>query len=743
MIEKIPDLYREKAFWGTDIGDQQRMQQIDGVAQRINNALNLQGGVVARRRDAELISVVNGLAAPGEWRCDTAQGLVEASRDPQRTVNRDLAERRLDILADAAYIAIKYGDNDGLRTALEEGSVEKIEDQLPRPLKGIGERVRNLEIHNLDIRAILDKLDSRGRGLKAAGEVGKKQLALNLGEAIVKLSNLEDLDVRSDEEMMRVSAYLGAEAEAMGGGVVGGNIADQVAEGVGRAMGDRVRGGEPMVVPRDEAEEDYFRDLAAYQKAQGELQEAVREVSLRELLDSFLGISAPRERGPQMWEYKPPEWIKPISVEDWRKLLGITEKFFVAVYNKRNDSEYGTSVEMVGKKILSMQGLPEKTLKYLFEHRALKLNLVCGEIMRDLMVPMETSPVEVPKQNRDGSYYYATETSRVYVFSSEPNGDYSRSVQRLVDDEVAYKKGMAANLFGNSAFGFRSLESAELAVATAMNIMEMGGVFSLADTKRILGWESDAVRVIQRPETKFHAKLGKELWGGPWGEYLMAVAGGNRAAMQSEAERLGIIPRLLAGSFFDQKVKTEGGVMVKMGEALYQRRRVVLNDVDKDIYFDWRKDQIKAAGGMFLYMTGKAPLEFRTINEVDNVTTKWREELFNDTRALRENGTSVVTTELVAMAIGGSTGVWPFEGPFLRMTQPGPDLTNDYLLGGSEITRLVAGTNILERERLRRFFGIDKSRMGILNRRVAGYRMANEAGQSGIKKGVARWLGRK
>jgi len=215
MREFLPNTYADRAFLGEKVGNQETLQRINAVAGVLNKAFNPTNDVARSGVERQSRFIVGGLAAAGEWPCDTAQRLLEATRDPHRTVNKSVAERRLGILTSAAYIAIKYGDNNGLRTALEKGSVQEIEDQLPGALKGIGEGVRNTEITNPGIRAILDNLDKRGRVLKAAGEPGKKQLVVNLENAIVKLSELNGLDARSDEEMMRVSAYLGAEVDAL------------------------------------------------------------------------------------------------------------------------------------------------------------------------------------------------------------------------------------------------------------------------------------------------------------------------------------------------------------------------------------------------------------------------------------------------------------------------------------------------------------------------------------------------
>ncbi len=215
MIEKVPDRYKDKASLG--LIEQEKINLIDRTANLINNTvLNPPDAVAAKKVGQSATAIVKGLARDKEWKTDRVSELINAARDRNRPANQELAEDRLDTLSKATYIAMKYGDNVEAQTALESGSVERINDILPEAMKSeeFAEMIRNHEISTPEIRQVLDSLDAKGRVLKRAGEGGKPALKRNIEGAIEQLSELTPVEgSRADEELLRVVAYLGAEYE--------------------------------------------------------------------------------------------------------------------------------------------------------------------------------------------------------------------------------------------------------------------------------------------------------------------------------------------------------------------------------------------------------------------------------------------------------------------------------------------------------------------------------------------------
>lgn len=478
-------------------------------------------------------------------------------------------------------------------------------------------------------------------------------------------------------------------------------------------------------------QEQYYKDLAEYQKKEGVLKEKITQLSIEELIKAFVGISTPRERAPQIWEYEAPKWIGNVGLErgkgkdvpanetveafekrkvnEWRTVLKFSEGWFANVYNKRNDSDYNNNVEKMGGNILSKTGLEEQDFDWFCKQRALKGREVISTIMKDLMEP---KVIEATVEGR-------RQSTTIYVLKQGVDGNYDGEAKKYQENETDYKNRLAKKLVTERMF--ESEELAKLSIATAMNLMEMGGTFSLADTKRFLSWESDALRLVQRPETKFGAKVGKELWGGPWGEYAMTMSDGNRNVAENKLNEYGVIPKLLAGSFMNQEVDV-GKIKVSMADALYNGDEIKFRETDKDLFFGWRKDQVKAGTDMYLYLSGKNLLEFRKFEELDNAISKWRGDLYNAVKTLRGNGASLVTWEMVAGAVGGSVGLWPFEGPYLRLPLSGEGSDfQQYTATTSEIMRSLAFVSDNERNKISDFFGNNRSNRLDFPDRVADY----------------------
>jgi hypothetical protein len=146
-----------------------------------------------------------------------------------------------------------------------------------------------------------------------------------------------------------------------------------------------------------------------------------------------------------------------------------------------------------------------------------------------------------------------------------------------------------------------------------------------------------------------------------------------------------------------------------MMEMIYNNEEIPFSKKENDLFFGWRKDHIMPAARMWMYISNKTPLEFSRNRENDAVISQWRTDLLNDVNMLRENGDGIVSTEIIQGAIGGSVGLWPFEGPYLRISSDamhgnGPI---DYSESAIEIIRQL-GLNSPESNQILRFFGVDK-----------------------------------
>lgn len=701
MIDRIPNSYAERAFMGRN--EEAKVRKINTVAEQINRRiLNPIDDVARRNVNNQSVILIEGLKGLGEWQASSVNDLVETAKDPNRSVNRMIAEERLDVLAKATYIAMRYGENGEAIDAIQGGSVEQMMELLPEAMKNkeFVQRVRDLEITTPEIREILDKLDKRGRVFKAAGEGGKKGLKNNLEVAIEKLACLDDLDSKGDEEIMRVSAYLGVEVEKMG------------EEKVDRRRREEEPSNSSVMEEYMRRNVEYAKASAEYARSRGILEQQVQQVSLEEILDSYLKIKAPRERAPQMWEYEVPSFMNGMNQEKWRKLLNFQDAWLGAIYNKRADSAYNNSLEKMKDGILSMRSLAEGDFKTWYEDETLNLRGVMHQISRDLLTEKTVTQ--------------GGETRKIYAFETRINPRTNREeyiqgsrVQEFADNEDIYKLNLVKRLVENNIVG--NEEAAKLAVALSMDIMEMGGVFSVADGLRKLSWESDAVRLAQRPERKFTSKVGGgELFAGPWTELANTLSQGDPKRAVEMVKSWGVVPELLSGSFLDQRLDLGGGRKTDktMMEMIYQDEKIPFRDLENDLFFGWRKDHVMPAARTWLYISNKIPLEFSRNRENDTVISQWRTDLFNDINQLRKNEDSLLPTSIVAGAIGGSVGLWPFNGPYLRINEA--DTAMKYSSEAIEILRQL-GLENEERNKIYDFFGIDRKYFKDFNLKYVSY----------------------
>ncbi len=220
MPEMIKPSFEKMAFMGEKAADSRFVNRVDITKDKLNVVLNPIDPVAERKINGEASVIVKGLAESGEWSCDSVKTLVETVSDPTRSANRNVAKERLDILANSMYIVMTHGKNEALQLAVGTKDGAVIDAALPDSLKGIGGMVAEIsikqEITNPKLKGALKKLDRRAEVLRASGTIGEEKLRELVGNKILELSDLvEELDDRGYEELTRVSAYLGVEADKM------------------------------------------------------------------------------------------------------------------------------------------------------------------------------------------------------------------------------------------------------------------------------------------------------------------------------------------------------------------------------------------------------------------------------------------------------------------------------------------------------------------------------------------------
>lgn len=654
---------------------------------------------VALTEKASLSSQVFGTLGYDETRVDNVETLINTSRDPNKDNKR--AMDSLDILSTGIYEAMLDTKDEETEFILGVGSVSGIESQLPEDFKGIGRKVVDKVTENTEMTDLLIKLDNLRQRNKGKGRLGNDQISKKLEETYSVIDGM-DIDEGNENGRDLVMTYLSIEAQILDG---------EYGVSVKKGARESVENSEGMEEFR-EAQRRYF-EIA---ERDGRLKELVENISLEEILDAYMLIKAPRERSPQLWEYSVPGFMNGMSLEKWRKLLSFEDAWLGAIYNKRASSEYNNSLEKMKDGILNMKSLAESDIKMWYEDNTLNLRGVMHQISRDLLTEKTIK--------QDG------QTCRIYAFDTKKNPRTGKEeyipgsrVEEFVNNEDIYKQGLAKRLVEMNVIDNEKV--AKLSVALAMDIMEMGGVFSVADSLRGLSWESDAVRLAQRPERKYSLKVGGgELFAGPWTELANTLSQGDLRVALELVKSWGVVPELLSGSFLDQRILLTGGKKSEktMMEMIYRDERIPFRELENDLFFSWRKDHVMPAARMWMYITNKTPLEFSRNREGDTVISQWRADLYNDINQLRKNSDSVLTTPIIAGAVGGSIGLYPFEGPYLRIGTQGVHGSGVINYSESVIEIITGlGMNKDESNQLLRFFGVDRRNYKDLSDKFVAY----------------------
>ena len=103
-------------------------------------------------------------------------GVLESTlQDPNKVpVQRENAAKSLDILAKATCWYMLHSDDEEMVADIGLGDLQKIEERLPTPFKGLGERVRSSVIDEPQILERLEILDKIRERTKKAGESGRQ-----------------------------------------------------------------------------------------------------------------------------------------------------------------------------------------------------------------------------------------------------------------------------------------------------------------------------------------------------------------------------------------------------------------------------------------------------------------------------------------------------------------------------------------------------------------------------------------
>lgn len=707
-IDRPVGVIRE-AFMGEKAVDNTEAGKMVTWARRVNAAIRPVDMVAKAWADVACGKVVGEITqSMGKKFASVAEIGAEQSKWAFGSLQNAALEQMKMAVGQVAYLAIVEGSGGMVGTPdfkamlAPPANVANLDAALPTTVRGAGRDVVNCAFPNADVSQILTELNDAvgdgGYSLTDRSSLGLLQGYMDrirqLGVATIKRNHPDR------NQWLLVKNYVEALIKRL----------------------DQPPAPVQVLPPKQTPEEiELQKAQLKYYQEELEMKGNLAVVSEEEWLSGLMDKDYEKAQLPVAWMYKAPDWIprngkgEAAALSEWRVIYGMAEGLSYAVVQRRGDSEFGTKVEMVKAKIMNMKMVREKGLKKMYESNVYGFKGALELMVEELLV-----------LGGDGTLIFKPETDQ--------------AVSDFFKDSGKYKEGLADRLWKIGVV--KTKAQGQIMVAMASDFMEMGGVYELADEKRRLGYVSDALRTTMKPDNKFGPKIsGGEIWGGPLGEAAMTIAGNNSVDAKSLLDRWGVVPGLLCGSAFSLKVKVVGGEEMPLGQALLNKKTIEFKDEEGDFYFKWKKDQVLPACDIFMYVTGKNKLEFRSLRETQAIITEWRQGLFNAIRGLRVEekklNLSFVPRETVAAAISGSTGIWPFEPMYLRINKS-DESTNDsrfkddYVDVGGAIVRGVAQDTI-ERDWLLEKFGISRRGVGDLFSKASDYDyVTNET--------VAKWL---
>ncbi len=711
---------KEVVFLGNKVAETDYQKGVVAVAQEIvTDVFNVQN---QKQRTDNINSLVNGIS---DGKFNTVSE-VEKEINKSGGKNADVINTK-SVLCDSLLLAMRDGGVPACTNALNTGDVSKIETALPRELRDWGRDVRNRHIDDTNITAILDQLSTITRFTKKEDKIKYLQ---NAGEKLLTLKNVpqEQLDLATNAI---------------------GVLFDQAENPTGNSM-----------------ESKGLAELSATLKQSGDAQERLARQQLlfndtmeKKWFSDQLMSKSTASSAPQLWYIGKPDWLVGVEkLEDWIDIFELAGAWSAEVTSRRKGfgGDFKNSFEDVQKILLNRGVIQEKFMKSLYENKNLGFKEALEMTVNELFVweehkrikglkGTETEYIEIPVFNYEKK---ENPTTKKLEWNKESP---SRQVDEFLNDSGKYKKNLSIRLVTamrkrGGVLANYSEEQAMIAVSLAMDFLELGGTFELADTFRKFDDGSDALRTALRPDRKLLAKVapGKEpeIWGGPLMQAALAINKYDSEKAVDWLKRRGMLPGLLGACILNNEVVIDG-VKISLGKALSEKKNIKFENTAKDITFGMKKDGQLPAIDLWLYLSGKKPLDLKAYGpEIDAVISGWSSGLRNSIKTAREYGVADVPDTLVAGAIAGSAGLWPVsyrhDGLYLRLPRvKGQIYTSSYGRYTSEIIRTLALSSA-EIETLNKTFGIgDIKRMYLLDNLEALYSIETDGSiPSFIKKGL-------
>lgn len=220
MSEMISQFHEKQVVLGKEARNQEYVKKVDVVAENIfkQNVLNPKTESDKKSQYGRAEYLVNSLGGQGEFRANSVEGLKNVLKDDKKTeAQKEIAQERLSILEKGVFIVMRWGGDEKLQDLLGKGSAVEIDNILPTPLKGLGEKVVKNIITSEPILNKLRYLDDIRENCDLENQIDRQSMFEEVDKTYKELIRTKGLNPDEKEQLQMVKTYLNVEMEELDG----------------------------------------------------------------------------------------------------------------------------------------------------------------------------------------------------------------------------------------------------------------------------------------------------------------------------------------------------------------------------------------------------------------------------------------------------------------------------------------------------------------------------------------------
>lgn len=731
-LQIIPENFSAKVSLGEKAKIPLFVKRVDKVASQVLDRKVL-GVEPEKREDKKLVDIraadiVEKLTGKN-FKANSVEELENTINDPSKSKRqKEIADERLDILGKGVFMAMRYCEDEEMVDILGAGSVEAIENILPDPFKGLGERVRKNIIDTPEIVRIIDELDDVRENLDLRSSVDKKLLLEELSEANANLARTKGLSKDGKEQMRMVRAYLQTEMLDLSESLEVDNT-----EVEDRAIVEELRLAREGEEERAKIAADMMRkqeDLAARNL---KISTEAENTTYNTWLATVVGKGGQTALPSAIWTIEPPKYFHGTGTE-WNDFLDTVTSWSNKTLSRR--ALLGAKGD-IGKAYFdaNFPQISEREFTLNYNDNRTGLARALEVVASNLYVEAVTEANGTVRPARTGENGYFTmgynisgvpDLAGAAIMAARNKGGRRefviRMAEKLVDDGTVSSKDQSLMM-----------------ISLALDFLELGFGIDGPDHQRKCNFAVEGARTKCRPGFKLGDKTaGGEVFSGSWTAFFqeryepeisVAVLAEKRRVMSTGgvwdeeverdaknmilAERAkldGLIPQVLCGSILDEEYPTvlndQNGdpVKMKIGRALQAGIKLRPSEVSTENMLFKTNKWFENASSFWDLISGATKLDFKGgIREVDSVITDFGKEVNNSYNDLKGRG--VVDINNLIGAIGGAAGLIPSD-PMILNVPTGKEMT--YAFVGASLLNHMPALTQSEREKIEKTFAFNE-----------------------------------